>query len=212
MSYLEAAIAARSENFYIGGHSKGGNLAVFALVEGSNDAKARVVLAYSHDGPGFSREFIDGEKYRSVREKIRSFVPQSSVVGMLLEHEERYDVIKSNQNGILQHDSFSWEVMGPNFIHLDTVTKESKFIDKTMKRWLSELSSEQREGFVDNLYEALRSGGAKTLTELNSDKKSLVKAFGGLDDETRALAIKYIKLVFTEKARELSPIKKKNPQ
>ena len=99
----------------------------------------------------------------------------------------------------MQHDSFSWEVMGGSFIHLDTVTKESKFIDKTVKQWLAELTPEEREAFVDNLYEAFSSTNAKTLTELSSDKKSLVKAFSGLDEETRSMAMKYIKLIFTEK-------------
>lgn len=199
VSYLEAAAATRREKFYLGGHSKGGNLAVYALTKCSPEAKARVLEAYNHDGPGFSREFIDSPQYDSVRSRIRSIVPQSSVVGMLLEHEEKYDVIKSTQNGIMQHDSFSWEVMGGSFIHLDTVTKESKFIDRTVKQWLSELSPEERESFVDKLYEALCSTNAKTLTELNADKKSLVKAISGLDEETRSVAMKYIKLIFAEK-------------
>ncbi len=202
VSYLEAAAATRAErHIYVGGHSKGGNLAVYAFAKSNEETKARVIEAYNHDGPGFSREFMDSLDYDSVRSKIRTILPQTAVVGMLLEHEERYDVIKSNQSGIFQHDSFSWEVMGPNFIHLDTVTKESKLIDRTIKTWLSEMPPEEREAFVEKLYESMSSQGAKTLTDLNTDKTKLIRMWSGLDAGTRSTALKYIKLLFSETAK-----------
>ena len=208
VTYLDAAAATRLEkDIYVGGHSKGGNLAVYALAKCSDETKARVVLAYNHDGPGFSREFMEGLDYDEVRAKIRTILPQTAVVGMLLEHEERYDVVKSNQSGLFQHDSFSWEVLGPSFIHLDTVTKESKLIDKTIKSWLAEMPPKERENFVEKLYESLSAQGAKTLTDLNSDKSKLIKMWSGLDSGTRSTALKYIKLLFTETAKEMIPKK-----
>ena len=130
---------------------------------------------------------------------------------MLLEHEESYEVIKSSENGLLQHDSLSWEVLGGEFIHLDTVTDESKFIDKTVKQWLDEMTAEEREAFVDDLFTALSSTNAKTLTDLNSDRKKLRHAWNGLDAETRATVFKYIKLIFKEGSKNILPKKEKPP-
>ncbi len=206
VEYLESVAAVRHERFYIGGHSKGGNLAVYALTKCSEATKERVVMAYNHDGPGFSEGFTASPDYEAVRSRVRTILPQTSVVGMLLEHEENYEVIRSAQNGIFQHDSFSWEVMGGSFIHLDSITKESKFIDETVKQWLSEMSSEERERFVEDLYSAMTATNAKTLTDLNSDKKSLARIWSGLDADTRATAMRYIKLIFTETAKKIVPI------
>lgn len=130
---------------------------------------------------------------------------------MLLEHEEDYEVIKSSQTGIWQHDSLSWEVMGASFIHLDSITDESKFIDRTLKQYLDEMSNEARETFVDNLFEALESTNAKTLTDLNSDKKKIFKAWNGLDAESRNTLFKYVKLIFKEKTKGIAPQKKEKP-
>lgn len=209
VSYLTQVAEERREKIYVGGHSKGGNLAVYALTKCSPQIKDRVISAFNNDGPGFSREFIESEDYALTRGKIRTIIPQSSIVGMLLEHEESYEVIKSSQSGIMQHDSLSWEVLGGRFVHLDTVSDESKFIDRTIKQWLGEMSAEEREAFVDKLYEALTSTNAKTLTDLNTDKKKLRKAMGGLDAETRNTVFKYVKLILKEGAKGMVPRKEK---
>lgn len=215
VAYLESAAAIRGErDIRVGGHSKGGNLAVYAITRCADAVKERVTEAYNHDGPGFTREFIESDDYLSVRHKIHTYLPQTAVVGMLLEHEERYDVIKSNQSGLFQHDSFSWEVMGPSFIHLDTVTKESKLIDRSVKLLLAKMLPEERADFVDKLFTGLSEQGAKTLTDLSTDKKKIVKMWSGLDATTRSTATKYIKVLFSETAKELAhklPLKKTTP-
>ena len=209
VSYLQQVAEERKEQIYVGGHSKGGNLAVYSLVKSSPAVKERVINAFNNDGPGFTREFIDSIDYENTRGKIRTIIPQSSVVGMLLEHEESYEVIKSSQNGLLQHDSLSWEVMGGSFIHLDTITEESKFIDRTLKQWLGEMNAEERETFVTNLFDALTSTNAKTLTELNVDRKKLRQAWNGLDSETRNTVFKCVKLLIKEKTKNILPKKEK---
>ena len=206
-SYLDDAVrelGSRSK-FYVGGHSKGGNLAVYSIVKCKAETNAKVLWAFNNDGPGFTKEFIESEDYQNSKERIKTVIPQSSVVGMLLEHEESYEVVKSSQAGLLQHDSLSWEVMGGKFIHLDTVTDESKFIDRTIKQWLGEMSSEDRETFVSNLFDSLISTNAKTLTDLNDDRKKIRQAWNGLDSETRNIVFKYVKLLFKEKTKNILP-------
>ena len=205
VEYLERVAPRLSEKFFVGGHSKGGNLAVYAAVKCAPKLQERILTVYNNDGPGFNREFIEGVDYQNLRGKIRTIVPASSVVGMLLEHEETYEVIKSHATGLMQHDGCSWEVLGGKFIYLDTVTNESRLIDSTLREWLDGLSMKEREKVVDSVYEVLVSTNATTLTELTADKVKLVKAWGSLDPKVKSIVLKCIG-IFLKQSR---PSKKK---
>ena len=195
LAYLERVAPHLSGDFFVGGHSKGGNLAVYAAVKCNPEWQGRIRYAYNNDGPGFDRAFVEGNDYKNMSGKLRTVVPQSSVVGMLLEHEELYEVVKSRASGLLQHNAFSWEVLGPSFIHLNTVTEESRLIDRSLKEWMSQMSPEEREHVVDSIYETLSAVGATTLTELTSEKIKLVKAWGSLDPKVRSIILKCIALI-----------------
>ena len=203
VSYLEEQMARLSGPFVLCGHSKGGNLAVYAAVSCDASLKDRIAAVYNNDGPGFTKEFITDTPYLDMRGRIRTFVPQSSVVGMLLEHEESYEVVKSSQSGLLQHNAFSWEVLGARFVHLDALTEESRRIDRTVKKWVNDMQPEEREAFVESLYETIRATNAKTLTEPNADKIQLVRAWNHLSPESRALVRKCIMLLITDGAKAL---------
>ena len=96
--------------------------------------------------------------YRAILPKVRTFLPQSSVVGMLLEHEEPYTVVRSRQLSLLQHDPYSWEVLGGDFIRVEEVDENSRHLDATIKTWLSETSIQERSEFVDAVFELLTLG------------------------------------------------------
>lgn len=170
ISYLESVAGKVKGGLRLGGHSKGGNLAVYAAVKCKEEIKNRIIEVYNNDGPGFSKEMLGSAEYGCIRERIWTIVPQSSVVGMLLEHEEEYLVTKSSQSGIMQHDPLSWEVLGPRFVYLDDVKRESRILDKTLKNWINEMTKEQREEFVMALFHVLYGTGAKNLSELSEDK------------------------------------------
>ncbi len=195
LEYLELVASKTSGKIYLGGHSKGGNLAVYSAVKASYAVRERIAAVYNNDGPGFDREFIDGDDYREMSERIHTIVPQSSIIGMLLEHEERHIVVKSRSSGLLQHNGLSWDVMGGSFIKLDSVDEGSKNIDRSLKQWLASIDPQKRESFVDSLYEALTATNAKTLSDLSSDKIKLIKAWNSLDAETRANLMKCINLI-----------------
>ena len=198
LKYLTDTAGVLGGGIYVGGHSKGGNLAVFSSVRCADEIKQRIVTTYNNDGPGFSEGFISEEDYLSIREKIKTFLPQSSVVGMLLEHEENYEVVKSTETGLLQHDPFSWSVLGGKFIYLDSISEESLRIDKAVKGWLSEMDMSQREEFVDAIYETLSASGASTLTDIFNDKAKLLRAWGNLSDENKTLVMNSIKILVKE--------------
>ena len=104
--------------------------------------------------------------YRNILPKVRSFLPQSSVIGMLLEHEEPYTIIKSNQVGIMQHDPYSWQVLGADFVQVEELTADSRFLDRTFRNWLSRMTNEERSEFFDTVFELLESTGAERTGEL----------------------------------------------
>ena len=188
--YLERAAAALPGRLILGGHSKGGNLSVYAAAYASASIQSRIDLIYSNDGPGFSGGVMLTDGYLAISDRIRSFVPQSSVVGMLLEHEEDYTIVKSKNLSFWQHDLYSWEVMGSKLVAHEGITNGSRFIDRTLKDWLAQLAPEQREKFVDGVFLLLEQSNAESFNEFRASKLtnivSVIRSAAGLDEETRS--------------------------
>ncbi len=183
--YLETVADITNGKIYLGGHSKGGNLAIYASVKTRDDIKERIVGVYNYDGPGFNAEFVASEEYQEMGEKIMTIVPQSSVIGMLLEHTEPRVVVKSTLTGPYQHNGLSWCVTGGKLVHLEDTDEESQNIDRSLKEWLYSQTPEERALFLDSFFEALGSTNAKTLTDLNTDKLKLLRAWGSMSPEAR---------------------------
>lgn len=187
VEFLEYVASKTQGRIYLMGHSKGGNLAIYAGVKASEKTRERIERVYSNDGPGFDQAFVNGADYKAMRKKISAFIPQSSIVGMLLDNADNYTVIRSNTSGFFQHNGFSWAVMGDKFVHLDSITKKSRTLDENMEKMLAGMSREERQHFVNALFNAIETQtGAKTLTELNADKMKLIKVWSVLDDKSKA--------------------------
>ena len=150
----------------LGGHSKGGNLAVFAAARSSPLIQVRIKQVFNNDGPGFTKYLMGDPGYVAMVPKIRTYVPQSSVIGMLLEHEEPYTVIRSKSIGLLQHDLYTWDAMGKEFIPVEEITEGSQFVDATIKTWFAEMTNQEREQLVDVMFALLGSGGADNVYDL----------------------------------------------
>lgn len=197
LAYLERILENENRKVYIGGHSKGGNLAVYATVKCKRMFHRNILRVYNFDGPGFSREFIEGFRYQDVKEKIETWVPESSIVGMLLEHEEDYQVVKSKHNGIMQHDVTSWEVMGPGLIRLPEVKPASRRMAAGVKEWLGGLKPEELEFFSNCIYEILSATEAKTLADLNNDKwksaVAIIRSYNTMDKKAKEMLLALIK-------------------
>jgi len=150
----------------LGGHSKGGNMAVFAAARSSPMVQQRILEVYNNDGPGFTDYLMGDPGYLNMVPRIRTFIPQSSVIGMLLEHEEPYTVIRSKTVGILQHDPYSWEVMGNGFLPVRETTADSKFLDATIKAWFADMTNQERNQLVDVMFTLLGTGGVETTMDI----------------------------------------------
>ena len=202
VAFLDYVASKTQGRIYLGGHSKGGNLAVYAAVKASKATRSRIAAVYNNDGPGFDSDFISGEDYKEIKDRIFTYVPQSSVVGMLLEHEESYTVVKSRQSGIMQHNGLSWEAMGNSFVKLDSVSEDSKVLDTSMKEWLATMTPAERENVVDALYEALSATNAKTLSDLGADKIKIVRAWNAMDNDARNQVRRCINIIFGKKKQQ----------
>ena len=150
----------------LGGHSKGGNAAVFAAARSSPMIQGRILEVYNHDGPGFTDYLMGDPGYRAMVPRIKTYVPQSSVIGMLLEHEEPYTVVKSRQVGLLQHDFYSWEVLGRDFVKMEEVTEGSQRLDTTIKAWFAQMTNQERSQLVDVMFTLLGTGGVENVWDI----------------------------------------------
>ena len=171
--YLEAFARVHTGSIRLAGHSKGGNLSVYAAARTVPEVQERILSVHNHDGPGFHSTMLLDPGYRTILPKTRTFVPQSSVVGMLLEHEEPYTVVKSRQLSLLQHEPYSWEVLGGDFVRMEEVDGSSRFLDRTIKQWLAGTTLQERNAFVDALYELLTLGQIDDLREIILPKNVL---------------------------------------
>ena len=148
------------------GHSKGGNLAVYAASRCPGEVQQRILKVFNNDGPGFTAALMGDPGYREMVPKIYSYVPESSVIGMLLEHEEPYTVIKSRQMSILQHNLYNWEILGPGMVPVQQISEDSLFVNQTVKQWLASKTLEERNAFVDAVFGLLGTGEVDNAKEI----------------------------------------------
>ena len=181
----------------LGGHSKGGNLAVFAAARSSPMLQKRILEVYNNDGPGFTDYMMGDPGYVAMVPRIRTYVPQSSVIGMLLEHEEPYTVIKSKTVSLLQHDPYSWEVMGKSFVPMQEITEHSQFLDATIKTWFAEMTNQERNQLVDALFGLLGSGGVDNALEIFHPRniRNYIKTLSSDDNMRKILSEEFLGLI-----------------
>ncbi|MDR1239241.1 MAG: DUF2974 domain-containing protein [Treponema sp.] len=200
VAYLEKMAKQIRGPLRIGGHSKGGNLAVYAAAFCHKKIQSRITVIYNNDAPGFNQTVIDSRGYQAIRKKISAFVPQDSVIGMLFDHDDDYTVVKSSHTGLMQHDVYSWEVIHNDIVRLERVTEGSRFIDRTLKEWIGGLDKTRREQFIEALYAILGSTEAKSFPELTEGwfKNSgiMIQSLTSVDEETRNMIFSTIAGLF----------------
>lgn len=162
VQYLREVAAEYAMPLRLGGHSKGGNLAVFAAARSGPLLQQRILEVYNHDGPGFTEYLMGDPGYLAIVPRIKTFIPQSSVIGMLLEHEEPYTVVKSRTVSLLQHDPYSWEILGKRFITMEEISEDSRFLDAAIKEWFADMTDQERGRLVDVLFSLLGTGGVES--------------------------------------------------
>jgi hypothetical protein len=198
VKYLEKIADKYTGNFRLGGHSKGGNLAVYAATFCKDEIKERIIDILNADGPGFNKETISDERYKNIVNKVNTYVPQSSIIGRLLEHEEKYNIVKSTQKGVMQHDIYSWQVEATELIKIPELTNESKMVNKIVRDWLNSTTPEQRKNFINALYQIIGKTEAKTITEFSEqwlkNIKKIIETYKTMSEEEKKQMEQMIKL------------------
>lgn len=149
----------------LGGQSKGGNLAVWAAVHLNKEVKKRIRAVYDLDGPGFIGGLTRKPIYKEIEKRIRSFVPASSLVGVLM-GESEYTIIKSTTLSVLQHNPFTWMICGTHFVYETDRTKSGKIIEEYVDGMIVNMPRKERAEFVNKLFDDLTAYNAKTVTDL----------------------------------------------
>lgn len=209
VKYLDYVGSLEKGRLYTGGHSKGGNLAVYAAMNCKKEIQDRIVRIYSHDGPGFRPEILEKCGYEDVADRIVKTLPHSSLIGMLLESHENYQVIASRSFGLLQHNPFNWRVEDDHFLYVDDIYSGRKFIDRTLNEWILSMDDENIRAFVDTLFSVIEASEADNLIDFAADwKKSMsnvMAAMKEVDEPTREIIKKIIRSLFeiaSERAKQ----------
>lgn len=210
LEYLESAQSFCRGTVYTAGHSKGGNLAVYAPAFCSKKLFKRIKTIFCFDGPGFNSDTCKRGNIEETYAKSCCFVPESAVVGILLNHSDTYTVIESSEtNGVNQHDAFSWLVQGKTFAVKSKRSDESLFSEKTVSAWLQQVPPEARAEFINTLFDAAASGGALTLTELKArwiqTSAAILKKLHNADPDTKERIFTIFKL-FVKAVRSNLPV------
>ena len=151
----------------VGGHSKGGNLAIYGSVM-CKSAHEKILEIYSNDGPGFSREFQELPETKEMMPKIIRIIPEYSIIGTLLEHEKEPVIVASSSKGLLQHDGFSWEVQGPALVRRDSLNKTALRFIEILHKWIDGMDMEQKRLLIEDLFSTLHASGYENLSEVQS--------------------------------------------
>lgn len=204
--YFQETCMKHRENIILCGHSKGGNLAIFAAVNCSNSLKKRIIAVYENDAPGFPKYFFERYDYQQIKDKIHLLTPQGSIIGRMLYHDAKPAIIHSSASGLKQHQASSWEVEGENFVREENYDSFSDFINDYLDSLLDYVSDEELELFFDTLeYVALNMGieDFYDIKEIDIKKVfSLIDSFGNIEEKQKEKFKQIFKKVSADFAKE----------
>ena len=203
--YLGCVMEKFAGKVYICGHSKGGNLAIYSTFHRSDEQIMRIGRIYSFDGPGFMKEVIESPEYERISPKIESYLPQSSIVGMIMYSGDDYNIVHSDAHGIMQHFVLSWNVIGKEFVPDEKLKDVSVVFISPCRKWIDGISPKERRLFIHIVFRILKAPNAGSFNEYSSNliktANSIIKSYGSLDKTTRRM-IKRIVAQMIKMSRE----------
>lgn len=212
VSYLNETIDTSPLHFlhkyYTGGHSKGGNLAMYGCFFCNEKVIRKIKHAYSFDGPGFKDSFEDVPRYQEIKDKITTFTPKFSAIGMCMDHYRKDYTVDSFYEGMQQHDGYSWIVDGNHFL-LTKRDEESVKMEESFKSWVHSMDDAQRQEFVDVLFSVLEQAGCKNLSDFMNMNMStfvnIVKTMINTPQEQRDMILKVLAICWMEDKKSKIP-------
>lgn len=205
VEYLNHVAGEFAGSFYVGGHSKGGNLAVYSAMNCAPDIQERILKIYSMDGPGFRPEVLKDCDYGKIADRVVKILPNSSLVGMIFESGMYFQVVKSKTFGLLQHDPYTWLVTANHLVRADHLYERRQQMDNNLNEWILSLNEQQLRTFVDTMYQVITASKAANLIDFTAEwKKSMNGVIAALKevDEGTVEALKEIVRSLFEITRE----------
>ena len=203
--YLEQAARTIEGGFFVGGHSKGGNLAVYAAMYCEPAVRERIERIYDHDGPGFRPEVRQQGAWQEIEGRIHKTVPRSSMVGMLLYADIAYRVVESKTIGLAQHNPYTWLVKNGDFRMADEIRPGRRFVDQTLNEWILSLDQEQMHIFVDTLYGVVQASETDNLIDFTAhwvqNVQKIGRAISEVDEETAKVVMQIMRALFETVSR-----------
>lgn len=198
IDYVNRNFLFRHKKIILGGHSKGGNLAVVAGMYANFFVRDKIIKIYNNDGPGLLREQFESRNYREISNKLVQIVPNDCIVGLLLNHSDNYIIVNSSKTGILAHDITTW-LVDEISLNLGEFTKFSKKLDSSLTLWIKKYNKNERERFVESLFKIFDELNIDSFVDIAMKKTLIVKIIIGakdIDKDTKYMLKECVSLIF----------------
>ena len=200
IEYLKKQAETFSGTLNVSGHSKGGNLSLYASAMQEETVQNRIEQIYCWDSPGVHSSILDKEGYQRVVSKAKRYIPQDSIVGLMLESKVPYHIIESQGSGISQHSALMWNIEEDHFVELTELTKNSQLTDQTFKQWTEVVSDEDLKLFFDTFFELIFEMGVETVNDVYYNFRMYIQKFFEkayqIDPEKREVLLRVGHLLF----------------
>lgn len=201
IKYLNNVVGFFGPKVYIGGHSKGGNLALVASMYCKGYIKRKIISVFNNDGPGLRKKEFESKEYKKVLPKLKTILPKESIIGILLRHAEDLVFVDSSDVSIYQHDALTWVVQDKQFKR----AKQSDFsrkVEKASLAWLNKLNDEEREKFIKTLFSIFKKADITDLHEFKKAKLNntlkIIKEIKNISKENKTMITNCLKELFNE--------------
>lgn len=175
LEYLYEVAASTSQDMYVGGHSKGGTIAVYAASSADEAVQDRILKVLSIDGIGFRKGFFEQPGFKRIEEKVFKVVPEESLIGRIFEIEPNYRIVRSFETGMVQHDFMNWMIEDDDLVYLDEFPKKKNKGSVKFNNWLKKLTDEQIRNFVETLFEVIGAARVEYIDSLFIEPKKYIK-------------------------------------
>jgi len=196
----------RTRRVYVGGHSKGGNLAVYAAMNCGAKEQQRILGVYNLDGPGFKKDITQSKEMLHLKDRMHTILPQSSMIGTLLKPVGWQMIVKSEGKGFDQHNPLNWVFEDDHLKVVDSLSRDAIIFDRVLDKWLESLDTSQRALIVDTMFDIIDNSGASTFNDaiqmIQNGDISAIRVIKGMASETRRKLIPLFKNLGVEYIRE----------
>ena len=204
--YLNSTVRFKDKKVIVGGHSKGGNLALVSAMYSRMNIRNKIIKIYSADGPGLRIKQFKSKRYLKIRDRYIHIIPNYSMVGLILRHEDNHVVVKSSKFSVLSHDMTTWGI-DDKYLCLTKLTNFSKKFDNYMQEFLDNSTDTLRKKYVEEIFFVFKSVGIENIEDIKADKlkkiRKIAKEMGGLDLETKNMLLDFINFMIKNHTEEI---------